>query len=43
MESQGFSQTPQDIMDEYNGCSVAQYTRYGLLGRVNKGHPLIDM
>ena len=25
---QGFSQTPQDIMEEYNGCSVPQYTRY---------------
>ena len=28
MKSQGFSQTPQDIMGEYNGCSVPQYTRY---------------
>ncbi len=28
MKSQGFSQTPQDIMEEYNGCSVPQYTRY---------------
>ena len=28
MESQGFSQTPQDIMEEYNGCSVPQYTAY---------------
>ena len=29
MESQGFSQTPRDIMEEYNGCSVPQYTAYG--------------
>ena len=28
MKSQGFFQTPQDIMGEYNGCSVPQYTRY---------------
>ena len=28
MKSQGFSQTPQDIMEEYNGCSVPQYTAY---------------
>ena len=28
MKSQGFFQTPQDIMDEYNGCSVPQYRRY---------------
>ena len=27
-KSQGFYQTPQDIMDEYSGCSVHQYTRY---------------
>ncbi len=26
MKSQGFSLTPQDIMEEYNGCSVPQYT-----------------
>ena len=26
-KSQGFLQTPQDIMEEYNGCSVPQYTR----------------
>ena len=25
-KSQGFLQTPQDIMGEYNGCSVPQYT-----------------
>ena len=28
MKSQGFYQTPQDIMEEYNGCSVPQYTAY---------------
>jgi len=28
MKSQGFFHTPQDIMEEYNGCSVPQYTRY---------------
>ena len=28
MKSQGFSQTPQDIMEEYNGCSVGPYTAY---------------
>jgi len=28
MKSQGFFQTPQDIMGEYDGCSVAQYTAY---------------
>ena len=27
-KSQGFYQTPQDIMEEYNGCSVPQYTAY---------------
>ena len=26
VNSQGFFQTPQDIMEEYNGCSVPQYT-----------------
>ena len=29
MKSQGFCQTPQDIMEVYNGCSVPQYTAYG--------------
>jgi len=29
MKSRGFFQTPQDIMEEYNGCSVTQYIRYG--------------
>ena len=30
MKSRGFLQTPQDIMEEYNGCSVPQYTAYPL-------------
>ena len=30
MKSQGLFQTPQDIMEEYNGCSVRQYTAYPL-------------
>ena len=29
-KSQGFFQTPQDIMEKYNGCSVHQYTAYRL-------------
>ena len=29
-KSQGFLQTPQDIMEKYNGCSVPQYTAYSL-------------
>ena len=28
MKSRGFLQTPQDIMEKYNGCSVPQYTAY---------------
>ena len=32
MKSPGFLHIPQDIMEEYNGCSVPQYTRYPLLG-----------
>jgi hypothetical protein len=28
VKSQGFLQIPQDIMIEYNGCSVPQYTAY---------------
>ena len=28
MKSEGFLQTPQDIMEEYNGCSVPLYTAY---------------
>jgi hypothetical protein len=31
VKSQGFLQTPQDIMGEYNGCSVPQYTAYPLI------------
>jgi hypothetical protein len=31
MKSRGFLQTPQEIMEEYNGYSVPQYTAYGLL------------
>ena len=30
MKSLGFLQTPQDIMEEYNGRSVPQYTAYPL-------------
>ena len=29
MKSRGFLQTPQEIMEEYNGYSVPQYTAYG--------------
>ena len=36
MKSQGFSQTPQDIMEEYNGCSVPQYTAYPLLEIISR-------
>ena len=32
MKSRRFFQTPQEIMEEYNGCSVPQYTRYPLFG-----------
>ena len=28
MKSRGFPHTPQDIMEEYNGCSAPQYTTY---------------
>ena len=35
MKSQGFFQTPQDIMEECNGCSVLQYTRYPLLAMLS--------
>ena len=34
MKLRGFPQTPQDLMAEYNGCSVPQYTAYPLLGWV---------
>jgi len=37
MKSQGFFQTPQDIMGEYDGCSVAQYTAYPLPALWYKG------
>jgi len=30
MKSEGSVETPQDIMEEYKGCSVAQYTGYPL-------------
>ena len=39
MKSRGFPQTPQDIMAEYNGCSVPQYTAYPSYGRLCKGRP----
>ena len=38
MKSQGFFQTPQDIMEKYNGCSVPQYTAYR---RVNCLHKVL--
>ena len=28
MKSEGSVEPPQDIMEEYNECSVPQYTRY---------------
>jgi len=28
MKSEGFPQIPQDIMEEYNECSVPEYIRY---------------
>ena len=31
------AQTPLDIMEEYNGCSVPQYTAYPMLPRLSKG------
>ena len=30
MKSEGSVETPQYIVEEYNGCSVPQYTRYPL-------------
>ena len=39
MNSEGLLQTPQDIMGEYNGCSVPQYTRYPSYGHQCKGEP----
>ena len=29
-KSEGSVETPQDIVEEYNGCSVPQYTAYPL-------------
>ena len=40
MKSQGFSQTPQDIMEKYNGCSVPQYTAYPMLGDKRYENPV---
>ena len=37
-KSQGFYQTPQDIMEEYNGCSVPQYTAYRIMICPYKGN-----
>ena len=39
MKSRGFSHTPQDIMEEYNGYSVPQYTRYPLTRIRTQGGP----
>jgi len=39
MKSRGFLQTPQEIMEEYNGYSVPQYTAYPITG-IRKGSPL---
>jgi hypothetical protein len=39
MISRGFLQTPQDIMEEYNGCSVPQYTRYRRVDCMYIGYP----
>ena len=36
-KSRGFLQTPQDIMEEYNGCSVPQYTAYGRVSFSSEG------
>ena len=33
------AQTPLDIMEEYNGCSVGRYRRYRLLTHRCKGGP----
>jgi hypothetical protein len=37
MKSQGFLQTPQEIIEKYNGCSVPQYTAYRRVGFSCKG------
>jgi hypothetical protein len=39
MKSEGSVETPTDIMEECNGCSVPQYTAYPLLGCLIKGGP----
>ena len=44
MKSQGFFQTPQEIMEEYNGCSVPQYIRYpsvSIKHRMSLGYYLV--
>ena len=38
MKSRGFPQTPQDIMEKYNGCSVPQYTAYRRVKRLSQGY-----
>jgi len=45
MKSKGSVETPQDIMEKYNGCSVPQYTPYPLKRRVSDGVPfeMIEM
>ena len=40
VNSQGFFQTPQDIMEEYNGCSVPQYTAYRSETHFSDGPPI---
>ena len=37
MKSQGFFQTPQDIIEEYKGCSVPQYTAYPTMSLSREG------
>ena len=39
MKSEGSVENPQDIMEEYNGCSVPQYTRYPRAHFERKGPP----
>ena len=39
-KSRGLSQTPQDIMEEYNGCSVPLYTAYPFIQNERLGPPL---
>ena len=40
-KSQRFLQTPQDIMEEYNECSVGQYTAYPCYGGVYEGEAFV--